>query len=842
MKQAVIGILAHVDSGKTTLSEALLYNSGMIKKLGRVDHKDSFLDTDNIEKTRGITIFSHQAVIKTKSVELTLLDTPGHVDFSAETERVLRVLDYAILVISGNEGIQSHTETLWKLLDIYDIPTFIFVNKMDISEQTNEEVISSLNKLFNGACIDFSKKGETFWEEAALADKYLLNEYLESGEISEKSLQIAIAQRKIFPCYFGSALKNDGICELLSEFEKYIAEKKYPEKFGAKVFKVSEDDKGKRLTFLKVTGGRLKVKTLVENEKINEIRIYSGGKFTQANEIKAGGICAVTGLLKTFPGKGIGFEESDKELITEPVFSYDVSLPDGVDIAVALPKFRKLAEEETKLNVSVCNAAINIKVMGEIQLEVIKQIFAERFGMEINFERGSILYKETIKGQVEGIGHYEPLRHYAEVHFFIEEGERGSGIVVESKCSEDVLDKNYQRLILSHITEKTHVGVLCGFPVTDIKITLINGRAHKKHTEGGDFRQAVYRAIRHGLMQAQSVLLEPWYSFTMEIPVESCGRAMTDLEMFGAKFAPPEMSGDVSIIKGSAPISKISEYQKEVTAYTGGRGRFLCSFKGYDECCDSDEVVRNIGYCAENDVENTPDSVFCKNGGGFLVKWDEVAKYAHIPPLSEKKETQHKQVKRQNIQIANEEELLRIFENTYGKIQRKTVKPMRTEKQSVTYKSVKQPANLPEYLLIDGYNIIFAWDELKAIAEKNLDDARTLLINKVCNYHAMRKENVILVFDAYKVKGNMGEIEKIHGISVVYTKEAETADAYIERTTEKLHGKYRVKVATSDNLEQIIIFGYGAVRISAAEFKEKIENAEQEMREYITKSQMFPTS
>lgn len=833
MKKAVIGILAHVDSGKTTLSEALLYNSGMIKKLGRVDHKDAFLDTDNMERDRGITIFSHQAVLKTDRTEITLLDTPGHVDFSAETERVLGVLDYAILVINGAEGVQSHTETLWKLLEIYNIPIFIFVNKTDIAQRNNNDIIKELNHVFGGGCIDFSKKDEAFFEEAAVSDKKLMEEYFGSGTISDESLKETISQRKIFPCFFGSALKNDGVCEFLSILEEYTEEIKYSDAFGAKVFKINEDDKGKRLTFLKVTGGSLKVKSLVNDEKINELRIYSGNKFNSVSEIKAGEVCAAVGLCKTFPGQGLGFEENEAELVTEPVFKYSVKLPDGVDVAQALPLFKKLAEEETKLCVSLNNLTINVKVMGEVQLEVIKQIFAERFGMNIEFEQGSIIYKETIKGQAEGIGHYEPLKHYAEVHLLLEEGKRGSGIVIASKCGEDILDRNYQHLILTHIAEKTHIGVLCGFPVTDIKITLINGKAHKKHTEGGDFRQATYRAVRNGLMLAESVLLEPYYNFTLKIPTETCGRAMTDLEMLGADFSAPETEGDITVIKGSAPIAGICEYQKDVTAYTRGRGRLSCIFKGYEECSDSNAVIEKIGYRAENDVENTADSVFCKNGGGFSVKWNEVAKYAHIPPMSEKKEAAKPAVHRQNSLIADEEELLRIFESTYGKVQRKTPKLMKTEKKPTAVHTYKNREVAEEYLLIDGYNIIFAWDELNKLAEESLEDARILLIDKVCNYHALNDENIILVFDAYKVSGSVREVENIHGVSVVYTKEAETADAYIEKATKSLCKKYRVKVATSDNLEQMIIFGHGAVRVSALEFKEKIENSERKMRELM---------
>ena len=837
MKKAVIGILAHVDSGKTTLSEAILYTSGMIGKLGRVDHGDAFLDTDTIEKDRGITIFSHQAVIKTDSAEYMLLDTPGHVDFSAETERTLGILDYAILTVSGTEGIQSHTETLWKLLELYNVPTFIFVNKMDIAEKKKERLMEEIREKFGNGCIDFSSRDEKFYEDAALSDKLLLDEYLESGAINVSGISDAITERKIIPCRFGSALKNEGIKEFFDDFILFTRNKKYSDKFGARVYKIGEDAKGARLTFMKITGGSLRVKSVVNGEKVNEIRVYSGEKYMPMQEVLAGCVCAVTGLTKVFAGDGLGFEEKMPELVTVPVFNYEVKLPQGVDVAEAYPLFKKLAEEETKLNVALNNLKLNVQIMGEIQLEVLKRILADRFNLNVEFESGSIIYKETIKGKAEGIGHYEPLRHYAEVHLMLEEGKRGSGIVIESKCSEDVLDRNWQRLIMTHIAEKTHLGVLCGFPVTDIKITVINGRAHKKHTEGGDFRQATYRAVRNGLMKAESIILEPWYSFTLEIPAEAIGRAMTDLQLRKAKMSPPEIAGDFSVIKGSAPVSEIQDYQKEVISYTRGRGKFVCGFCGYEEASDSEKIIEKVKYSPEADVENTADSVFCKNGGGFSVKWDEVEKYAHIPPLSEQKKVKESSIRRQSSLIADEEELLRIFENTYGKIKRKTVKPLRTQKETTSMYKAKKTFDGPEYLLIDGYNIIFAWDYLKALAEESLEDARVLLIDKVCSYNAIRDKNIILVFDAYKVKGSQGEVEKVHGITVVYTKEAETADAYIEKATGELCKKYRVKVATSDNLEQMIIFGHGAVRISAAEFREKIESAEEEIREFIKQNE-----
>ena len=841
MKRLVIGILAHVDSGKTTLSESMLYLAGEIRRQGRVDHKDTFLDTDSIERDRGITIFSHQAVMNYNDAAITLLDTPGHVDFSAEMERTLSVLDYAILVISGSEGVQSHTETLWKLLEHYSVPTFIFVNKMDLSTADKEKVMEGIRARLSDGCVDLS--GADFFENAAMCDAGLLEEFAEKDSISDSGICDAVASRKLFLCCFGSALKNDGVEEFLNVVAKYTKKKEYGSEFGAKVFKISEDERGRRLTYMKITGGNLKVKTQFthngKEEKVNEIRIYSGAKFTGCDVCESGGVCAVVGLSGISAGSGLGVEENVEETVLDSVFSYSVKLAEGEDLHNAIAVFKKLEEEEKTLHVEwdERNQKINVRMMGEVQKEVLKRILAERFSINADFENGTVLYKETVKNAVEGVGHYEPLRHYAEVHLIIEPGKRGSGLVFTSKCSEDSLDKNWQRLIMTHLSEKVHKGVLTGSPITDMKITLVSGRAHQKHTEGGDFRQATYRAVRHALMMAESELLEPWYSFRLEIPMENTGRAMTDLERMGATFEAPETVGDICTISGSAPVVKICDYHKEVIAYSKGRGRLMCTLKGYEVCTNSEEVIEKTGYDALSDVENTPDSVFCSHGSGFNVKWSEVYDYMHLPlTLEDEDATEETAAVREYRPIAaSDDELLRIFERTYGKVEQKAYKAMRkvSETSDVKHHKAKPLPKGPEYLLIDGYNIIFAWDELKKAAENSLEEARKLLIDRVCNYRAVKKNNVILVFDAYKVKGVTREVEKIRGISVVYTKEAETADAYIEKTTKELCKEYRVRVATSDNLEQVIIFGHGARRVPASEFYDEVVSAEKEIREFI---------
>lgn len=842
MKRLVIGILAHVDSGKTTLSESLLYTAGEIGRIGRVDHGDAFLDNDEIERERGITIFSKQAMLRLENTEFTLLDTPGHVDFSAEMERTLAVLDYAILVISGSDGVQSHTETLWKLLEHYDIPTFLFVNKMDLDSADKSSVMADLHEKLSDGCVDFTSRGGDFYENAAMTDDALLDEYMESGVISDSALADAISARRLFACYFGSALKNEGVDEFLRGFDKYTTDKCHSEEFGAKVFKIASDERGQRLTYMKITGGSLKVKTQLSgsdwSEKANELRIYSGAKYKSVQEVYSGGVCAVCGFTRTYPGEGLGAEGESDSPVLEPVFTYSVKLPQEVDIHTALSTFRRLEEEETQLHVlwNEHLQKLDVQLMGEVQMEVLKRVLSERYGMSVEFEHGSIIYKETIADTVEGVGHYEPLRHYAEVHLLLEPGERGSGVMLRTKCSEDILDRNWQRLILTHLEEKTHLGVLTGSPITDIKITLINGRAHQKHTEGGDFRQATYRAVRQGLMQAESALLEPWYSFSLTVPMESTGRAMTDLQQMGAEFDAPLTKGDMSVITGSAPISQIREYHADVTAYTRGRGRLSCAFKGYEPCTKQEEVIENIGYDSSADIENTADSVFCSHGSGFNVKWDKVFEHMHIPAMKRGQEQLAPTVREYRSIAAGEDELLRIFEQTYGKIKRRTPQVLRTQKLPSAKFKAKQMPQGPEYLLIDGYNIIFAWDSLKKIAAESLDDARTVLIDRICSYQAMKKNNVILVFDAYKVKGMQREVDKIHGISVVYTKEAETADAYIEKATEQLCKSYRVRVATSDNLEQMIIFGHGARRVTAHELLDEVEQVEEEIRRFMQKN------
>ncbi|MGN0163538.1 MAG: NYN domain-containing protein [Candidatus Ornithomonoglobus sp.] len=850
IKRLVIGILAHVDSGKTTLSEGMLYRSGEIRKLGRVDHGDAFLDTNEIEREKGITIFSKQAVMNFNNSEFTLLDTPGHIDFSAEMERTLQVLDYAILVISGAEGVQNHTETLWKLLIRYNVPVFIFINKMDISERERGELMEELHTKLDDGCIDFDGRDTAeFAEYAGMFSEELMEEFLESESVSDAALVSAIAERHIFPCFFGSALKVSGVDEFLSALDRYTRAVEYGEEFGAKVFKITEEN-GARLTHMKITGGALRAKTVIEgrdqdgepwSEKADRIRIYNGEKFTMADVAPAGTVAAVTGLSATYPGEGLGCESNSGMPFLEPVLTYRVELLDGTDVLTALNRLRHLEQEDPQLHV-IWNEPlqeIHIQLMGEVQLEVLRRIVSERFGMEIDFGQGSIAYKETISGIVEGVGHFEPLRHYSEVHLIMEPLPRGSGLKFESSCSEDALDRNWQRLILTHLREKTHVGVLTGSPITDMKITLASGRAHKKHTEGGDFRQATYRAVRQGLMNAQNVLLEPFYSFRLEVPTENVGRAMTDLQQMGAEFSQPSLNGDMSVIKGRAPVSEMRSYHSDITAYTAGRGRLFCTLAGYDVCHNAEEVISACGYDAEGDLDNPCDSVFCAHGAGFLVKWDEVPQYMHLQsalaPEYDEEEAELR-VSRYMNAVVNDEELLRIFERTYGPVKRKNPNTMRKRIKHESAPSARRKAPVltgPAYLLVDGYNIIFAWEELNVLAKDNLELARETLINRMCNYRGYKHCELILVFDAYKVKGNPGTVEKVHNINVVYTKEAETADAYIEKVTHELAKKHRVRVATSDNLEQVIILGNGAVRVSADEFHKEVEDAEEEIRRFI---------
>lgn len=840
MKRIVIGILAHVDSGKTTLSEGLLYESGEIRKLGRVDRKDAFLDTNKIERERGITIFSKQAIISLPETEFTLIDTPGHIDFSAETERALQILDYAVLVVSATDGVQSHTQTLWRLLKHHNIPTFIFVNKMDLADVSKEEIMAELNGGLSENCIDFSQE---FAEAASMCNEELLEEFLDKGELSEESVRNAIEKCEIFPCFFGSALKLDGVRDFADGLDKYTKSKTFGEEFGAKVFKISEDDRGARLTHMKITGGCLKVKSMIGDEKVNEIRIYSGEKYQSVPEAQPGMVCAAAGLTKVSAGDGLGTEQNFEGLTLEPVFAYAIKLPQGCDVHTAMTNLKKLEEEETQLHI-IWNERmqeIRIQLMGEVQLEVLKTIIAQRFGMEVEFEKGGIVYKETIANRVEGVGHYEPLRHYAEVHLLIEPGKRGSGIKLASKCGEDELSRNWQRLIMTHLEEKEHIGVLTGSPLTDVKITLVAGRAHLKHTEGGDFRQATYRAVRQGLMQAESVLLEPWYEFVLELPTASVGRAMTDIGQMGGKLLPPETDGETTLVRGSAPVAKMCDYHREVVVYTHGAGRLSCVLKGYEPCTNADEVIEKIGYMADADTDNPSSSVFCSHGAGYTVKWDEVFRHMHIEPMDldePKPVTAQVQPKTQKQSFADDDELLKIFELTYGKIKQRSHHPMHTrrEEASPQRKTAKAKPKLGDYLLVDGYNIIFAWEELRELSKMDLDLARTTLVNRLCAYRAMRNTEVIVVFDAYKVKGNPGSVEKVLNISVVYTKEAETADSYIEKVSHQLGKNYNVKVATSDYMEQIIILGSGAFRISAGEFLKEVEAAEEELRELMEKT------
>lgn len=854
MKKLVIGILAHVDSGKTTLSEGMLYLSGKLRKIGRVDHRDSFLDNNEIERERGITIFSKQALMTYKNTEITLLDTPGHADFSSETERTLQVLDYAVLVISGTEGVQNHTETLWKLLIRYNVPTFVFVNKMDSSMLECSELINDMNLKLGSGFVDFSEKNDEFFENIAMCDEQLMEKLFNDGEINDRDIRNAVASRKIFPCYFGSALKMQGVDEFLNGIDVYAKAPVADERFGAKVFKIASDEQGERLTYMKITGGTLKVKDTLSDcegtrnewsQKVNAIRLYSGAKYKAVDSASAGDVCAVTGLSQTFAGEGLGFENDSDIAVLEPVLSYSMILPDGCDAHTALLKLRRLEEEDPQLHI-IWNERlheIQLRMMGEVQLDVLKRIIKDRFDMEVEFGQGSIAYKETIAAPVEGVGHYEPLRHYAEVHLILEPQKRGSGVSFDTDCSEDMLDRNWQRLILTHLEEKDHLGVLTGSPITDIKITLASGRAHQKHTEGGDFRQATYRAVRQGLKMAQSILLEPWYEYSLEVPTENVGRAMNDLQQMGASFSQPEIRGDMSVLSGKVPVASIRGYHTEMTGYTGGRGRLSAHVCGYEECHNTDEVISEIGYDSESDLENTADSVFCSHGAGFLVKWDEVYDHMHLESAltaieedEEEFETVVAQKRKYEDGAAEDKELLRIFESTYGPIKQKSPEVLYTKKtsaQKVKYPKARPIPTGPEYLLVDGYNIIFAWEELKALSKDNLDHARTALIDILCNYQGYKHCEVILVFDAYKVKGNNREVEKINNISVVYTKEAETADMYIEKITHELGKKHRVRVATSDNLEQMIILGNGALRVSADSFKKEVEAVNKEIRDLI---------
>lgn len=840
MRKLAVGILAHVDAGKTTLSEGLLYESGNLKKLGRVDHGDAFLDTFDLERERGITIFSKQAVLRLPHWDITLLDTPGHVDFSTEMERTLGVLDYAILVVSGSNGVQGHTATLWRLLKRYNIPTVIFVNKMDLPGANRVALLQELTARLDDACVDFSGSLEAVWERAALCDEQILNDYLEHGRVEDDALAGLIARRKLFPCWFGSALKLEGVKEFLEGIARYALARSYPDEFGATVFKIARDPQGARLTYLKVTGGSLKVKTLLSGkdweEKVDQLRIYSGSKFQTVETAEAGAVCAVTGLTHTYPGQGLGMETAADAPVLESVLTYQVVLPEGCDAHTALVKLQQLEEEDPQLRITWNEQLkeIHIQLMGEVQLEVLKRLAVQRFGLEVEFGAGSIVYKETIADRVEGVGHYEPLRHYAEVHLLLEPGERGSGLQFYSACSGDELDLGWQRLILTHLEEKVHLGVLTGAPITDMRFTLVAGKGHIKHTEGGDFRQATYRAVRQGLMKAQSVLLEPWYVFRIELPVEHVGRAMADIQRKSGVCEAPVQEGEMATLTGAAPVSLMRSYAMELAAYTGGRGQFSCALKGYEPCHNQEEVVTQIGYEAERDLENTADSIFCAHGAGFAVKWDEVSAYMHLeglhldePQPEERPEAPAQRSVSYAGTAAEDKELQAIFERTYGPVKRRDFLPTpRAERATLPEtRSVPDSVSNPEYLLVDGYNIIYAWDELNAVAQENLDAARQLLMDLLSNYKGYKSCEIILVFDAYKVARSTGEVNKYHNIHVVYTKQAETADAYIARTTYEIGKKHRVRVATSDGLVQMIILGHGALRLSASAFYDEVKAA-----------------
>lgn len=863
-EKLTLGILAHVDAGKTTLAESILYLRGSIRKIGRVDHGDAFLDNYELERSRGITIFSKQARLTLGNREVTLLDTPGHVDFSAEMERTLQVLDAAVLVISGADGVQGHVETLWKLLKYYQIPVFLFVNKMDQEGTDREKLLSELKKRLDGNCVDFNQE-ETdyaaFAEEAAMSDEKLLEEYLESGSVDRKLLKKAIADRKLFPCFFGSALKIQGVEELLKGLETYASTSPYRKNFSARVYKISRDEAGNRLTHLKVTGGVLKVKMPLTNrregleeseiweEKADQIRLYSGAGYQAVNEAGPGSICAVTGLSRTFAGEGLGEEAEGNLPILEPVLTYRIELPEGTNVHETFLKLLKLEEEIPELHI-VWNerlGEIHAQVMGEVQIEILKSLIRDRFRLDVEFGDGNIVYKETILEPVEGVGHFEPLRHYAEVHLLLEPAERGSGLSFDTVCSEDVLDRNWQRLILTHLEEKKHLGVLTGSEITDMKITLLAGRAHIKHTEGGDFRQATYRAVRQGLRKAKSILLEPVYEYRLEVPADLVGRAMADIQRMNGKFSGPELEGEMAVLTGTAPVSAMRGYPREVTAYSRGRGRISVALSGYESCHNGEEIVALSGYDPDGDMENPTGSVFCAHGAGFVVDWDQVEDYMHLESAwgngGEKTEPEGlpvtESIRRQRAAeaetYASEEELKAIFERTYGPVKKERgsfeKRVRRSSSDSVsTYRPVKKEMPQEQYLLVDGYNIIFSWEDLNELSRVNMEGARSKLADLLCNYQGYRKCHVILVFDAYKVEGNHGEVVKYHNIHIVYTKEAETADQYIEKTVHAIGRKYGVTVATSDGLEQVIILGQGARRLSARGLREEIEAASTEIR------------
>ena len=856
MRKITLGILAHVDGGKTTLSESVLYLTGKIRKLGRVDHKDAYLDNFQMERDRGITIFSKQAVFEYKDMEVTLLDTPGHVDFSTEMERTLQVLDYAVLLVSASDGIQGHTETLWKLLARYQIPTFIFVNKMDMPNVSGDFVLHELKEKFGDNIVRF--QGDVgILEDIAMTDENVLEEYMETGNISQETITELIFGRKLFPCYFGAALKLEGVEDLLEGIFKYTFETVYSDKFGAKIYKISKDNNGNRLTHMKITGGKLSVKESIKGssidsgeweEKVNEIRIYSGEKYQPVGSVVAGDVCAVTGLTKTYSGQGLGQEEESEKPGLIPVLCYKIIPPDEVNINQAYLKIKELEEEDPTLQLKWNGEKqeITANVMGPIQIQVLKQLIKERFDMDVEFGSAGILYKETIGDSVIGVGHFEPLRHYAEVHLLLEPAEPGSGIILDSKVKENDLAKNWQRLILTHLAEKEHKGVLTGAPITDICITIVAGKAHLKHTEGGDFRQATYRAVRQGLKKAKSVLLEPYYDFTLDVPADCVGRAMNDISRMYGYTNSPQLSESNATLKGYAPVSEIWNYITEVNEYTHGKGRLTLKYKGYAPCHNEEEVINEIGYDSESDVNNPTGSVFCAHGAGFNVPWDLVEDYMHLKDETNLNNIEVGEITTINTDTpsktrlntyAGDKELEEIFERTFGKIKRKKIATptvRRYDSKPKVYKG-NNKNNLAECVLVDGYNIIFAWDELKELAKDNIDGARDKLLDIMSNYQGYKGCTVIVVFDAYNVKRHTETVYKHDNVFVVYTRAAETADMYIAKTTHKMSSKYKVTVATSDALEQLIIMGHGALRMSAMNFLEEVKRVENLISESINK-------
>jgi len=848
MGKLVIGILAHVDAGKTTLSEGILYLSGKIGKLGRVDNKDAYLDTYELERVRGITIFSKQALFEIGETQVTLLDTPGHVDFSAEMERTLQVLDYAILVISAADGVQGHTRTLWRLLDMYRIPVFLFVNKMDQNGTDKSRLTTEIKKQLDEGCIEFGRiKTDSFYDQLAVCDEAMLETYLKSGYIENVQIKKAVRERKVFPCFFGSALRLEGIEQFMQGIAEYSMIPRYPGEFGAKIFKITRDEQGNRLTHMKLTGGKLKVKDVLTNnvweEKVNQIRVYSGQKFKAVNEIEAGSVFAVTGLSQTRPGEGLGIEQASDTPVLEPVLSYRIILPEGCDPRAMLPKLRQIEEEEPELHIVWDEQLqeIQVQIMGEVQIEILQSLIQSRFGVEVAFDAGKIVYKETIANVVEGVGHFEPLRHYAEVHLLLEPGEPGSGLRFGAECSEDMLAKSWQRLVLNHLEEKVHKGVLTGAPITDMKITLVSGRAHNKHTEGGDFREATYRAVRQGLKEAQSILLEPYYTFQLELPEKLVGRAMTDIEKMHGTCEVSQTDGETVVLAGSAPVVTMRNYQKEVVAYTKGSGRLFCSLKGYGTCHNAEAVIESLGYDSERDMANPTGSVFCTHGAGVLVSWDEVKGCMHVESYLQKKdglrgETDQGQASHTEERWISLEEIDQIVKKTfYANQGEKSVwKRRKTARESYYEPAVYMDSQVDtreEYLLVDGYNIIYAWPELKELADESMDGARMKLLDSLSNYQGIRKCRIIVVFDAYRVQGHLEEVNDYHNIHVVYTKEAQTADQYIEKFAHDNQKKYNITVATSDGLQQIIIRGAGCFLLSARELKAEIDEANERIKQ-----------